>query len=277
MENYSEGLATGMALSQDNRYPYPYWGMGNNNGGFGFGGEWGGLIGLLIVASLFGGNGWGFGGNRGGNCATQADLSAGFANSEIMSDLNDILLQNSQGFAGVQQTLCQGFSGVNATVNQGFAGVNNAICTLGYQNAQLANGISRELADCCCKLERGIDSVNFNAERNACDIKSAIFNSTRDIIDSQRCGTDRILGFLTNQEMDRLRSRVQTLEFEKSQANQNAYIAANQDAQTAELLRRLGRDCPTPAYIVPNPNCCYDYRVNGVGYGNTGCCGNGGF
>lgn len=50
MDNYSEGLATGMALHQGN--------PGYGNGGFGFGGEWGGLIGLLIVASLFGGNGW---------------------------------------------------------------------------------------------------------------------------------------------------------------------------------------------------------------------------
>ncbi len=34
-----------------------------------------------------------------------------------------------------------------------------------------------------------------------------------------------------------------------------------QEAQTAELIRRLGRDCPTPAFIVPNPNCCYNYAV----------------
>ena len=87
MDNYSEGLATGMALQQGN----PGWGY--NNSGFGFGGEWGGLIGLLIVASLFGGNGWGFGGNRGNcGCATQADLAAGFNNSAVLSSLNDIKL-----------------------------------------------------------------------------------------------------------------------------------------------------------------------------------------
>lgn len=278
MDNYSEGLATGMALNQGN--PYLGYGYAMNNGGWGgFGGEWGGLIGLLIVASLFGNGGWGFGGNaRGGNCATQADISAGFANSEIMSDLNDILLQNSQGFAAVQQTLCQGFSGVNATVNTVGNQINQGICNLGYTVQGGFNDVSRQISDCCCKIERGIDGVNFNAERNACDIKAAIFNSTRDIIDSQRCGTDRILGFLTNQEMDRLRTENQTLRFEKSQATQNAFITANQDAQTAELLRRLGRDCPTPAYIVPNPNCCYDYRVSGAGYGGgNGCCGNGCF
>lgn len=252
MDNYSEGLATGMALNQGN----PGWncGYGYNNGGFGFGGEWGGLIGLLIVASLFGGNGWGFGGNnRNGSCATQADLAAGFANSEVMSDLNDILLQNSQGFAAVQQTLCQGFSGVNATVNQGFAGVNNAICTLGYQNAQGFNGISREISDCCCKLERGIDSVKYENAKNTCDIIRAGQDNTRAILD-----------FLTNEKIEGLRAENVALRG----------AISNRD-QTDTIVSRLS-PCPSPAYIVPNPNCCYDYRVSGTGYSN-GCCGNGGF
>ena len=89
-------------------------GQGNNYGGMGsFGGDW---IGLIAILALLGGGfgfGGGWGGGRSGNCATQADLAAGFANSEIMSDLNDIQMQQAQGFANVQQTLCQGFSGLN--------------------------------------------------------------------------------------------------------------------------------------------------------------------
>ena len=50
----------------------------------------------------------------------------------------------------------------------------------------------------------------------------------------------------------------QALKFQASQTAQNAFITANQEAQTAELLRRLGRDCPIAAYVVPNPNCCYN-------------------
>ena len=45
---------------------YPF---GNNGGGMGFGGEWGGLIGLLIVASLFGNGGFGIGGGGRGQAA----------------------------------------------------------------------------------------------------------------------------------------------------------------------------------------------------------------
>lgn len=244
MDNYSEGLATGMALNQG----YPNCGYGYGNQGFGFGGEWGGLIGLLIVASLFGGNGWGFGGNRGGNPATQADISAGFANSEIMSDLNDILLQNSQGFAGVQQTLCQGFSGVNATVSQGFAGVNNAICTLGYQNQQGFNGISREIADCCCTTQRSIDAVKYENAKNTCDIIRAGQDNTRAILD-----------YLTGEKISALQAE-----------NSGLKAQISNDRQSAYLLNEL-KPCPIPAYITCNPNAPYGLGY-GVGYGsNCGC------
>ena len=45
------------------------------------------------------------------------------------------------------------------------------------------------------------------------------------------------------------------------------------DANTAEIIRRTGNDCPVPAYVVPNPNCCYNYSINGFGYGNGYNCG----
>jgi hypothetical protein len=133
--------------------------LGCNNNGYNNGmGDWSWIIGLALVGGLFGGwgnGGFGFGGGRGGYgsaCATQADLSAGFANSEIMSDLNDILL----GQASMQNFINQGFAGLNSTINTGFAGVNNAICTLGYQNAQLINGLSRELGDCLTSSKKSI-------------------------------------------------------------------------------------------------------------------------
>lgn len=268
MSEFAEGLAVGM--NENNR--------GYNNGwGNGFGDGW--WI-LLLLLCGWGNNGWGGNNNQNvgyelGKVATTNDVAAGFNNSAVLSKLNDITLGQTQGFAGVQQTMCQGFSGVNQSLMQGFHGVDNALCTLGYQTQQGFNDTQRQMSDCCCKIERGIDSVNFNAERNACDIKSAIFNSTRDIIDSQRYGTDRIITHLTNQEMDRLRSRVQALETEKSIANQNAYITANQAAQTAELVRRLGADCPQPSFLV-NPPTPVNFPTNSCGQVqfNNGCgCG----
>lgn len=113
--------------------------------------------------------------------------------------------------------------------------------------------------------------------KNTCDITNAINNSTRDIIDSQRDGTNAILNFLTQDKIATLQAENQSLKFAASQTAQNAYLTATIDAGNAELIRRLGRDCPIPAYVVPNPNCCYGTPVgvinNGCGY-NNGCgCG----
>ena len=274
MSEFSEGMAVGQSLGNNNCC-YPMYG-GYGMGGFGYGNDW--WI-LLLLLCGWGNNGWG--GNGGNNqmvgyelgkVATTNDVASGFNNSAVLSSLNDLKLGQSQGFAGVQQTLCQGFSGVNQTVMNGFHGVDNAICNLGYQTQAGFNALGHQISDCCCQTQRAIDGVNYNMATQACELKSAIYSSTRDIIDSNRMGVDRIVGMLTQQEMDRLRAENQALKFERSQANQNAFITANQEAQTAELIRRLGKDVPTPAYIVPNPNCCYDQSVFGFNRNGNGCC-----
>lgn len=251
MEN---GFAEGYAVGQGNRndYCYPPYAYGNNGGGFGFGGEWGGLIGLLIVASLFGNGGWGFGGgnNCRGECATQADLAAGFNNSAVLSKLNDLSL----GQAGIQQTLCQGFSGVNATVNTVGNTITQGICNLGYTTQAAFHDLSHQLSDCCCATQRAIDGVRYDMSRMTCDI-----------VQAGNANTQRIIDLMNAKETQELRDKLQAANFQISQINQNAFITANQEAQTAELIRRLGRDCPIPAYVVPNPNCCYT---------PNGCCGN---
>ena len=243
-EQSSNDFATGYAVGRD-----------SNNGGYGNGmfgqdGLW-----WLIVLLLFGwgNNGYGFGGGFGGfggvygsSVATQADLAAGFNNSAVLNSLNDIKL----GQAGIQQTLCAGFNGVNTALLQGFNGVDNAVCTLGYNMQAGVNGLSRQIAECCCDTRAAIADVKYANERNTGDIIRAGQDNTRAILD-----------FLTQDKIATLTAENQTLRFEKSQANQNAFFTANQEAQTAELIRRFGRDCPVPAYVVPNPNCCYNYGV----------------
>lgn len=213
---------------------------GNNNG---FGNGWEGLIGLALVASLFGG-GWGFGGfggNRGGvACATQADLSAGFANSEIMSDLNSILL----GQATMQNFINQGFAGLNNTITTGFAGVNNAICTLGYQNQTGFNALSRELADCCCSTKGAIADLKYSNERQTCDIISAI-----------NAGNQRLVDIYTSDKISALQAENNAL---KGQISNNM--------QTRAIVDELRNgNCPVPAYITCDP------RVP-VNYNSCGCC-----
>lgn len=149
----------------------------------------------------------------------------------------------------IQSSLCNGFNGIN-----------QSLTTLGYN-----------LQDCCCKTQRAIDGVNYNMATQACDTRNTIQSATRDILESNNNNTRAILDFLTQDKISTLQSENQALKFQASQTAQNAFIAANQTAQTAELIRRLGADCPVPAYVVPNPNCCYDYRATSF---NNGCgCG----
>jgi hypothetical protein len=135
----------------------PICGNNNNNGW----GDWSWIIGLALVGGLFGNGGFGFGGGFGGGFgfpyafgapATQADLAAGFNNSAVLNSLNDIKLGQAQAINYNNQ----GFSGLAATINAGFSGVDNAICTLGYQQAQLVNGLSRELGDCLTSSKKSM-------------------------------------------------------------------------------------------------------------------------
>lgn len=129
MDNYSEGLASGLAIGSDR----------NNccNNGFGWGGDWAWLI---ILFALFGGWGnggfcGGWGGSNGnlnyelGKVATSNDVAVGFAQNATLNSLNELKL----GQAGIQQTLCQGFNGVNTAILQGNNTLQNAICQLGYE------------------------------------------------------------------------------------------------------------------------------------------------
>lgn len=242
-------FAMGYALGQDSG--------GSNGGDFGFGGGgWGGLLGLIVVASLFGWGGMGgFGGYGGGaglqGIATRADINEGFA-------LNNI----TGGITAIQQGICDSTYALNNAITSGFHGVDSALCGIGHQ-----------ISDCCCTTQRAIDGVNYNMATQFAALNNNLCGISRDIIDNQNANTRSIMDFLVNDKISTLTAENQALKFAASQANQNAFITANQEAQTAEIIRRLGRDCPVPAYVVPNPNCCYGNPA-GVGYGNNGCgCG----
>ena len=187
----------------------------------------------------------------------------------------------TNGFANVQNTLCQGFAGVNTAIT-----TNGYETRLGVQGlaAQLANcccDLGKQISDCCCQTNANIKDVSYNIAMGNNAIQQTLCNNTRDIIDNQnanyRALHDEIVANRIedkNAQIAAQQNEINALRLAASQEKQNAYITANQSAQTAELIRRLGADCPTPAYIVPNPNCCYNYQVTGCGYGNgcNSCC-----
>lgn len=212
---------------------------GNRNNGM-FGGDWSAWIILFLLFGLFGGGWGGFGGYGigGGN-------GAGFQGYATRADINE-------GFAlnGLQ-------NGINA-IQQG-------ICDSTY-------AITGKISDCCCQTQRAIDGVNFNLAKGFCDLGQVVNTSTRDILENQNTNTRAILDFLTNDKIEGLRAENQALKFQASQTAQNAYLTATIDASRAELIRRLGAECPTPAYVVQPPT-PVNFPVNGCGqvqFGNYG-------
>lgn len=262
-------------------------GNNRNNDGFGFGGDgaW-----WIIILLLFGwggrGFGNGFGGYAGGNgggcgcspCATQADVRAAVDQQTLISKID----QQTYGLA-------DSFTALNNTLNNNFRGIDNAICTLGYQNQAGINSISAQLAQCCCDTRGAIKDVNTGIERTGWNLSKQISDCCCDVekmnmqnrFDAQayNCNVlqsidklgDRIIDYMSNEKVQALRDENQALRLAASQSAQNAFITANQEAQTAELIRRLGRDCPVPAYVVPNPNCCYQYNVTPANNCGCGC------
>lgn len=249
-----ENFAMGYAMGQDNN-------SNNCNDGL-FGGGSGGWLGILLLIALLGGGiGWGggFGGFGGGGAglqgmATRADINEGFALNNITS-----------GITAIQQGIADATYALNNSLMTGFHGVDRGLCDLSHQ-----------LSDCCCENRAAIAQVRYDMATQACDTRNLIQNTTRDLMDNNNANTRAILDFLTNDKISTLQAENTALKFAASQSAQNAFITANQEAQTATLLRRLGADCPTPAYLVQPPT-PINFPLNGCGtvqFGYNGGCNN---
>ena len=285
--NYGEGALSASDVALLNN-------CGRSNSGDGFGdgnGAW--WIVLFLIFAL-GGWGRGFGGFGGGygSGAGIGGVTDGYVLASDFAQVDRKLDSVSNGICdstfALNNTMTNGFASVQNTLCQGFAGVNNAITTNGYEtrlgvqglSASLANcccDLKTQIADCCCQVNRGIDGINYNMAMNTNTLQNAMCLNTRDIIDNQnanyRALHDEIVANRIedkNAQIAQQQNEINSLRLAASQANQNAVLQARMDANTAEIIRRTGNDCPIPAYVVPNPNCCYNYNVTGFGY-NNGC------
>ena len=248
MMDNSNDFATGYAVGRDSTN-----GGYGNGGMFGNGNDWAWIVILLLFGwggRGFGGFGGGFGGGCGSPCATQADLAAGFNNSAVLSGIN-----------GIDSTLCQGFNGVNTAILQSEYNTQGAI-----------NGLSHQLAQCCCDNKAAIADVKYAMATESCATRNTIQNTTRDILENANANSRAILDALNANYIRTLESENNSLKLSASQANQNAVLMAAMDANKAEILRRTGAECPTAAYIVQPPqpvtfptNCCGQAQFGGCG------------
>ena len=217
-------------------------GGGNRDGAFGGDGWWAIII-LLALFGGFGGRGgvFGGGGGCGGDaCATAADIQRGFDNQGVTNKLNG--LENAFASLGYDQ-LAQ-MNGLGNTVMQTGFGLQQTIGD-GF------NGLGRQLADCCCENRAAIAQVRYDMATQACELGHRIDGVG-----------DRIHEELTAIRMEQKNERIAELTMQLNAAN----LAASQVAQNQYLIGQL-KPCPTPAYVVPNPNCCYTTQAVGCGQG----------
>lgn len=248
MMNDGLSIADALALRND------------GNEGWGNNGAW-----WIIILFLFMFMGWGRNGfnnnddNRINPCCTPA-TQQGMTDAFNFNQLDN-------GVRGLERGLCQGFYAQNEATNnlmaamqncccetqkgmlQGFNGINTAIMQGDFHNQAGFNALGAQLQSCCCDIERGQDAIR-------CEVA----NNAKDIMIANDKNTDRIINYLTQSELDRLRTELQSANLQLSQLSQTSNIV-NQLMPVAK-----------PAYITCSPYASafgYPYN-NGCGCG-CGC------
>lgn len=201
--------------------------------------DWGG--GIIWIFFLFfllawGGDGFGFGGRGGVGAETALN---GISNDFIYSNLNNAL---GQGFT---QLTNQNFE-ISSALQNGFCQLGNGIATSTFELQRGIDGVSREISSCCCETNRNIDAVRYENAKNTCDIINNANMNTRDLLESNNAQTQRIIDTLTNQEIQNLRSELQS-----------AQLSLQNNSQTANIISQL-RPVPMPAYITCSPYASYN-------------------
>ena len=281
------GIDAGIAAlmqnaNKGNMDPAALMAMMNNNCGFGGNGAW--WIWIILLFFCWGG----FGGNGFGRGASDASRLA----SELNTDANTNLLMqaingNKEAISSLSNTLNCDFNSVTAALNNINSGVSKISCDVKLSGCEVINAITSgnaaiasKLAECCCNTQRSIDSVNLNLTKMGYEDQLAMCNQTNTLVntmnqntlslrDSNLANTQAILQKIDNFEniyrqdkMDRLTSENLALKGQISQANQNQYIAATVQANTAPIVNRLnslqsdvdGIKCKLPNTVsVPYP------------------------
>lgn len=279
-----DNFAMGYALGQDSNGNNC-----NNGGGYGASG-WAEMIFGIIILAMFGGwngNG-GLFGNRGngGSAATQADIQRGFDTSNIIGKLD-----------GINNGMCDGFYATNTGMLNGFNGVGNAICNLGYENAQLANAtqmaimqgnnaanivalqnqnaLQSLISQCCCDNREAISGLKYDMATNDCSIKTLLNQLFQQLQWGQQNGLRDLTDLINNKfcqlEMSQKDAVIADLRTQLAQCGDQ-----NMANSIVARLSAVINPPAVPAYPACNPNGVGNWApqvLNGGGFNGCGCGG----
>ena len=207
---------------------------GMYNSGFGgFGGD--GIWALVLLALLFGGNGFGGYGNGWNNVATTDFVSSEFTQRDVTNGTQSILTSLSNGFSDAATNLCN----VRSDVLTGNMGLQNSI--LGS-----SNDIQRDILTQTNELNTNLLTTALQNQAKmdecCCTLRAQGIENTQKILDAMSQNT-----------IDDLRSQVNDLK--------NTITANGIGTSIVNQVRPY----PIPAYPVSSP---YVGLYNGGFYGN---------
>lgn len=243
-------------MNENTMSPADFAAMTRDNGFFG-GGDGGAY--WLIILFLFclggGGNGFGFGSRDG------YTLTNDFATLQRQADSNYQSLERKAD--SITNGLCDGFyteaqlvNGVNANLASGFAQAELARANNQITSMQQINGLSQQLAECCCTNRYDSLQNTFGLQKSIsdgfCQTNFAGQINTRDIIESQNANTKAILDSLNAQRLAdkdekiaEQRQRIFALELARSQYQQNQYLIGTLNPRPVPAYQPAGYGCGT--------------------------------
>ena len=125
----------------------------------GFGGDWGGMIWLFAILALFGGGGFGWGGNNNGVNALNADVQRGFDQQNTMYQTGNILTAVNNGTA---QTIAASTANATNAINAIKDGNAAMIREFGTVESALTS-LAGQMQSCCCDVKSQVMQNNYDA------------------------------------------------------------------------------------------------------------------
>lgn len=141
----------------------PVMNLGNGYGygdGCGFGGS--GIWLFAILALMWGGNGFFGRGGVDGRCATVEDLS------------------NQANFTRLESQVQNNGNAIQSTASN----IYNGICSLGYEMASKFGETDKQVAECCCGINRNIDAVRYENALNTASINANTTAGIQKVLDT---------------------------------------------------------------------------------------------
>lgn len=267
--------------------------MYGGNGGFGFGGDWGSLIVLFLIAAMFGGGFGGFGGGFGGN-----QLGYDFPwlmngqqgiNNNVSDGFRDQMVQNGitsirDGIGDISTQLCNGFANVEIGANaRQLADMQQSFASQTAITGAITD-LARQQADCCCENRLATCQTQNIVQNEGNATRFADANNTRDIITNQTANTQAILDKLCQLELDGVKAQVEAKNdriaelqtqlnmatLRESQTAQNAFISQGFANEVDQLYNRLS-SCPVGTVPVAGSTPLFSCNPSFNGNGGCGC------